>query len=231
MKRSDLFTGLILEMGEILSVKRRSGGAILSLKSKEVAATAKQGASISVNGVCLTLINTNNNILSFDLSEETLRSTNLGSLKTGDVINLEPSLSFDSKIGGHFVTGHVDAAGKIRSKVNIGDMVKVEIEAPVNVINFLVEKGSVAVDGISLTVVDILKNSFTVMIIPHTAKLTTIRFKGPGDTVNLEADILGKYVARFLNREENRDSRFMKTLMEGGYINLNDTDIAQKFIY
>lgn len=217
MKRSDLFTGLILEMGEILSVKRRSGGAILSLKSKEVAAAAKQGASISVNGACLTLINTNNNILSFDLSEETLRSTNLGSLKTGDAVNLEPSLSFDSKIGGHFVTGHVDAAGKIRSKVNIGDMVKVEIEAPVNVINFLVEKGSVAVDGISLTVVDILKNSFTVMIIPHTAKLTTIGFKGPGDTVNIEADILGKYVARFLNREENRDSRFMKTLMEGGY--------------
>jgi riboflavin synthase len=217
MKRSDLFTGLILEMGEILSVKRRSGGAILSLKSKEVAASAKQGDSISVNGVCLTLINTNNNILSFDLSEETLRSANLGSLKTGDAVNLEPSLSFDSKIGGHFVTGHVDAAGKIRSKANIGDMMKVEIEAPVNVINFLVEKGSVAVDGISLTVVDILKNSFTVMIIPHTAKLTTIGFKGPGDTVNIEADILGKYVARFLNKEGNRDSSFMKTLMEEGY--------------
>jgi riboflavin synthase len=217
MKRRDLFTGLILERGEILSVKRRSGGAILSLKSKEAAAAAKQGASISVNGVCLTLININNNILSFDLSEETLRSTNLGSLKTGDAVNLEPSLSFDSKIGGHFVTGHVDAAGKIRAKVNIGDMVKVEIEAPVNVINFLVEKGSVAVDGISLTVVDILKTSFTVMIIPHTAKLTTIGFKSPGDTVNIEADILGKYVARFLNREENRDSRFMKTLMEEGY--------------
>lgn len=218
MKRSDLFTGLILEMGEILSVKRRSGGAILSLKSKEVAASAKQGDSISVNGVCLTVINTNNNIHSFDLSEETLRSTNLGSLKTGDAVNLEPSLSFDSKIGGHFVTGHVDAAGKIRSKANIGDMMKVEIEAPVNVINFLVEKGSVAVDGISLTVVDILKNSFTVMIIPHTAKLTTIGFKGPGDTVNIEADILGKYVARFLNKEGNRDSSFMKTLMEEGYI-------------
>jgi riboflavin synthase len=218
MKRSDLFTGLILEMGEILSVKRRSGGAILSLKSKEVAASAKQGDSISVNGVCLTVINTNTNILSFDLSEETLRSANLGSLKTGDAVNLEPSLSFDSKIGGHFVTGHVDAAGKIRSKANIGDMMKVEIEAPVNVINFLVEKGSVAVDGISLTVVDILKNSFTVMIIPHTAKLTTIGFKGPGDTVNIEADILGKYVARFLNKEGNRDSSFMKTLMEEGYI-------------
>jgi riboflavin synthase len=214
-----LFTGLILEMGEILSFKKRSGGAILSLKANEVASTAKKGDSISVNGVCLTVVNKNNNTLSFDLSEETLRSTNLGSIKTGDIVNLEPSLSPDSKIGGHFVTGHVDAAGRIRSKVNIGDMMKVEIEAPANIINFLVEKGSVAVDGISLTVVDILKDMFTVVIIPHTAKLTTIGFKCPGDTVNIEVDILGKYVARFLNRDKNRDSRFMKTLMEEGYIN------------
>jgi len=212
-----LFTGLILEMGEISSFKKRSGGAILSLKANEVASTAKKGDSISVNGVCLTVVSKNNNTLSFDLSEETLRCTNLGSLKTGDIVNLEPSLSPDSKIGGHFVTGHVDVAGRIRSKVNIGDMMKVEIEAPSNVINFLVEKGSVAVDGISLTIVDILKDGFTVVIIPHTAKLTTMGFKVPGDTVNIEVDILGKYVARFLNRDGNRDSRFMKTLMEEGY--------------
>jgi riboflavin synthase len=204
-------------MGEISSFKKRSGGAILSLKANEVASTAKKGDSISVNGVCLTVVSKNNNILSFDLSEETLRCTNLGSLKTGDIVNLEPSLRPDSKIEGHFVTGHVDAAGRIRSKVNIGDMMKVEIEAPSNVINFLVEKGSVAVDGISLTIVDILKDGFTVVIIPHTAKLTTMGFKGPGDTVNIEVDILGKYVARFLNRDGNRDSRFMNTLMEEGY--------------
>jgi riboflavin synthase len=213
-----LFTGLIQELGEISSVEMRSGGAILSLKSNEVALSAKQGDSISVNGVCLTVVGKNSNILSFDLSEETLRSTNLGSLKTGDIVNLEPSLSFDSKIGGHFVTGHVDATGKIRSKVNIGDMLKIEIEVPTTVMNFLVEKGSVAVDGISLTVVDILKDSFIVVIIPHTAKLTTIGFKCSGDTVNIEADILGKYVIRFLNRKEDGDLRFMKTLMEGGYI-------------
>jgi len=212
-----LFTGLILEMGEILSFKKRSGGAILSLKANEVASTAKKGDSISVNGVCLTVVNKNNDTLSFDLSEETLRSTNLGSLKTGDIVNLEPSLSPDSKIGGHFVTGHVDAAGRIRSKVNIGNMMKVEIEAPANTINFLVEKGSVAVDGISFTVVDILKDVFTIVIIPHTAKFTTIGFKNTGDTVNIEVDILGKYVARFLNRDGNKDSRFMKTLMEEGY--------------
>ncbi|MEW6419832.1 MAG: riboflavin synthase [Nitrospirota bacterium] len=213
-----MFTGLILERGEIISVRKRSGGAILSLRANKVASDAKQGDSISVNGVCLTVVSKDSNVLSFDLSEETLHSTDLGSLKRGDIINLEPSLSPDSKIGGHFVTGHVDAVGKIRSKVIIGDMVKVEIEAPVNVMNFLVEKGSVAVDGISLTVVDILKDSFTVVIIPHTAKLTTMGSKDVGDTVNIEADILGKYVARFLNRERGRDSRFMKTLMEEGYI-------------
>lgn len=213
-----MFTGLIIEMGEIISVKNRSGGVVLSLESNEIASTANIGDSISVNGVCLTVVNRNNNELSFDLSEETLRSTNLGSLKKGDKINLEPSLRPDSKIGGHFVTGHVDAVGRIRSKLTIGDMLKFEIEAPANIIHFLVEKGSVAVDGISLTVVDILKDSFTLVIIPHTAKLTTLGFKGPGDTVNIEVDILGKYVARFLNRQRDKDSRFMKTLMEEGYM-------------
>jgi riboflavin synthase len=214
-----LFTGLIRELGKISSIEKRSGGVILSLKSNEVASSVKRGDSISVNGVCLTVVSIKDNVLFFDLSEETLRSTNLGSLKTGDIVNLEPSLSFDSKIGGHFVTGHVDATGEIRSKVNIGDMMKIEIEVPTIVMNFLVEKGSVAVDGISLTVVDILKNSFTVVIIPHTAKLTTIGFKGPGDTVNIETDILGKYVVRFLNMKGDRDLRFMKTLMEEGFIN------------
>jgi riboflavin synthase len=213
-----LFTGLILEMGKITSVRRYSGGATLSLGANKVAYDAEHGDSISVNGVCLTVVSKDGNTLSFDLSEETLQSTNLGSLKTGDIINLEPSLSPDSKIGGHFVTGHVDAVGKIRSRVRIGDMMKFEIEAPANVMGFLVEKGSVAVDGISLTVVDILKDSFTVVIIPHTAKLTTMGFKGPGDTVNIEADIIGKYVAKLLNRDKNKDLRFMKTLMEEGYV-------------
>jgi riboflavin synthase len=217
MWRDDLFTGLILEMGEILSVEKRSGGAVLSLKSKEVSSAARQGDSISVNGACLTVVGKKGGILFFDLSGETLRSTNLGSLKKGDLINLEPSLSPHSRIGGHFVTGHVDAKGKIRSKLNTGDMIKVEIEAPDNITDFLVEKGSVAVDGISLTVVDLLRDGFTVVIIPHTAKLTTMGFKHLGDTVNIEVDILGKYVARFLNRDGNRDSSLMTTLMEKGY--------------
>lgn len=214
-----MFTGLILELGEITSINRKSGGAVLSLKSNEIASTAKLGDSIAVNGVCLTVVKSGRKELSFDLSDETLRSTNIGSLNKGDAVNLEPSLSPDSKIGGHFVTGHVDTVGKIRSRVQSGDMLKFEIEAPSKVTDFLVEKGSVAVDGISLTVVDIIKDSFTLVIIPHTAKLTTLGFKGAGDSVNIEVDILGKYVAKFLQRREDKNSRFMKTLMEGGFIN------------
>lgn len=215
-----MFTGLIIEMGEITSVKMRSGGAVLSLKAQEAASSAKLGDSISVNGVCLTVteLQTQNSELFFDLSDETLRSTNLGRLKRGDRVNLEMSLSPDSKIGGHFVTGHVDAVGTMRSKVTIGDMLKVEIGAPAKVMNFIVEKGSVAVDGISLTVVDVLNDGFTVVIIPHTARLTTIGFKSTGDTVNIETDILGKYVAKFLNKDGGKDSGLMKALTEGGYV-------------
>ncbi len=216
-----MFTGLILEMGELTSLKRRSGGAVLTLKADGIATAAAPGDSIAINGVCLTVVAKNNKEISFDLSDETLGATNLGRLKPGDRINLESSLTPDSKMGGHFVTGHVDSAGKIRSKETSGDMLKFEIEAPPDVLHFLVKKGSVAVDGISLTVVDILKDGFTLIIIPHTARLTTLGFKGPGDTVNLETDILGKYVAKFMNKEKdknNKDARFMESLMKGGYI-------------
>jgi riboflavin synthase len=216
-----VFTGLILEMGELTSLKKRSGGGVLVLKADRIAAAAAPGDSVAVNGVCLTVVAKNNKEISFDLSDETLGATNLGRLKHGDRINLESSLTPDSKMGGHFVTGHVDSAGNIRSRETSGDMLKFEIEAPPDVLDFLVKKGSVAVDGISLTVVDILKDGFTLIIIPHTAKLTTLGFKGPGDTVNLETDILGKYVARFMNREEDKndkDARFMDSLIKGGYI-------------
>lgn len=212
-----MFTGLVLEMGLMTAVRRRSGGALLAVHAENISRTADIGDSIAVNGVCLTVVTKNDKTLSFDLSDETLRSTNLGILKHGDRVNLEHSLRPDSKIGGHFVTGHVDAVGTIRSKAGIGDMWKFEIEAPPQIMQYIVEKGSIAVDGISLTIVDILRNSFSLVIIPHTAKLTTLGFKGPGDTVNLEADILGKYVAKFLHKESDKDAQFLKTLTEGGF--------------
>jgi len=213
-----MFTGIIVELGEVTALERRGGIVYLFLNSKEVIKDAKIGDSISVNGTCLTLVEIKGSTMRFDLSDETLRSTNLGLLKPGDRVNLEPSLRPDSKLGGHFVSGHVDGTGRIRSKTEIGDTFKIEVEVPEEVMHFLVEKGSVAVDGISLTVVDILRDSFTIVIIPHTARLTTMGFKGPGDTVNVEVDIIGKYVSRFLNKSGNRDSRLMKTLTEEGFI-------------
>ncbi len=214
-----MFTGIIIEMGEVAALERKGGITHLSLKSKEIIKDAKIGDSVSVNGTCLTIAEIKDTVMRFDLSDETLKSANLGSLKTGDRVNLEPSLRPDSKLGGHFVSGHIDGIGKIKSKTKMGDAYKIEIEAPEKILNFLVEKGSVAVDGISLTVVDILKNSFTIVIIPHTEQLTTIGFKGPGDTVNIEVDIIGKYVARFLNKNMDKDSRFTRTLLEKGFIN------------
>lgn len=219
-----MFTGIIIELGEIKSLIRKGQSAELLLKSKDVIKEAKTGDSISVNGVCLTVtkINLRELELSFDVSFETLRSTNLGSLKAGDRVNLEPSLTPLSKIGGHFVTGHVEGIGKIRQKKEIENALKIEIEAPGEVLRFLIQKGSVAVDGISLTVVEVIKDAFSVVIIPHTAKMTTLGFKGIGDTVNLEPDILGKYVAKFLNKTEtfnkNSDERILSLLEKSGFI-------------
>jgi riboflavin synthase len=212
-----MFTGIIVEMGEVTAVQKKGGITHLFLNSSEVIKDAKIGDSISVNGTCLTLVDIKGNNMRFDLSSETLRSSNLALLQSGDRVNLEPSLRPDSKLGGHFVSGHVDDIGRIKSSIKIGDTLKVEIEVPDRILNFLIEKGSVAVDGISLTVVDILKRSFTVMIIPHTAKLTTLGFKGPGDTVNVEVDMIGKYVAKFLGMEK-KELGLMETLMKEGYI-------------
>ncbi len=220
-----MFTGLIIELGEIVSLEKKTESARLSLRANEVVKDAALGDSIAVNGVCLTAVNIEKDILYFDVSFETLKSTNLGNLKRGDRVNLEPSLRPNSKIGGHFVTGHVEDIGKIRSKTPLGNAVRIEIETQDNVLRYLVEKGSVAVDGISLTVVDVLKDAFSVVIIPHTAKLTTIGFKNVGDTVNLEPDILGKYVAKFLAgsqqsavSSQNKDKELLSALKQSGFI-------------
>ncbi len=213
-----MFTGIIVEMGEITAMERKGGVVQLSLNSREVIKDARIGDSICVNGTCLTIVEIKGNTMRFDLSDETIKSTNLGRLKPGDHVNLEPSLGPASRLGGHFVSGHVDDIGRISSKIGVGDVFKIEVESPKKIIDFLVEKGSVAIDGISLTVIDILKNSFTAVIIPHTARLTTLGFKGPGDTVNIEVDIIGKYVAKFLNKEIDKETRFIKKLTEEGFI-------------
>ena len=197
-----MFTGLVRELGTAVYLKRAAAGAKLAVSAPHVSKGAGLGASVAVNGVCLTVTNARADILEFDVSSETLRATDLEGLKPGEKVNLEPALLASDALGGHMVSGHVDGVGRIRSKTRTGEAWKIEITAPLSVLQFLVEKGSVAVDGISLTVVDLLpeKSAFTVVIIPHTAANTTIGFKEPSSPVNLEADIIGKYVARFLGK-------------------------------
>lgn len=210
-----MFTGLIVEMGEVASLIKKENSARLSLYAKTLAPDAVSGDSISVNGTCLTVVEIKGGILSFDLSDETLRSTNIGRLKIKDRVNLEPALRLDAKLGGHFVTGHIDGVGKIQAKTLTGDVCKIVIGTEGRLADFLVEKGSVAVDGISLTVVEVFKDRFSVVIIPHTAGLTTIGVKTPGDEVNIEVDILGKYVSKFLSK--GKDADFMQTLLREGF--------------
>ena len=202
-------------MGEVVSLVKKENGARLSLKAKTLADDTALGDSISVNGTCLTVVEIKDNTLSFDLSGETLLSTDIGRLKIKDRVNLEPALRLDAKLGGHFVTGHIDGVGKIKAKTLTGEVYKIVVRTEDRIADFLVEKGSVAVDGISLTVVDVFKDGFSIVIIPHTAHLTTLGFKAPGDMVNIEVDILGKYVSKFLSK--GKDTGFMDTLLREGF--------------
>lgn len=210
-----MFTGLVVEMGEVVSLAKKGIGARLSLEAKTLGPDARLGDSIAINGTCLTVVDRKDDMLAFDLSDETLRSSNLGDLRPRDRVNLEPALHLGDRLGGHFVTGHIDGTGRIRTKNREGEVYKIVIATEPWIAGYLVEKGSVAVDGISLTVVDLLRDGFSLVIIPHTALLTTLGFKGPGDRVNVEVDILGKYVARFL--KTGKDEKLLQALSEEGF--------------
>jgi len=197
-----MFTGIIVELGKIWDIQKIAQGARLHVFSNKVINEANLGDSISINGVCLTVseMDRTKNILSFDVSFETLKKTTLGELKKGYYVNLEPALTLNTRLGGHLVSGHVEDTGIIKKIENIGDYLKLEIEAKEEILRYCIPKGSIAVDGISLTIVDLYSSSFTVVIIPHTAKMTTIGFKKVGDKVNLETDIIAKYVEKFVNQ-------------------------------
>jgi riboflavin synthase len=193
-----MFTGIVEEMGSVKSLRRERGAARLTVSASTVLGDAALGDSICVNGVCLTVVEKGKTEFSADVAVETLKVTNLGELKTGAKVNLERALQLSTRIGGHLVTGHVDAVGRIREKREEGNGWRIFIDAPESSLRFIIKKGSVAVDGISLTVADVEKAGFSIAIIPHTAKLTTLGFKSGGDSVNLETDIIGKYVERLL---------------------------------
>ncbi len=203
-------------MGEVVSLKAGPEGALLQVRASEVSRDAAIGDSVCVNGVCLTVTEVSGDVLSFDLSHETLRSTNLKDLRRGDPVNLEPSLRPTDPLGGHIVTGHVDGLGRIVSVVQVGDNKEIKIKVPAELAKYMVKKGSVAVDGISLTIADVQTDTFKVVIIPHTAKVTTIGHRRIGDTVNIETDIIGKYVERFLSHRQ--EDPLMEKLRQGGFL-------------
>lgn len=194
-----MFTGIIEEMGSVKALRREAGTARLTISASTVLGSTALGDSICVNGVCLTVVDMGRSEFSADVANETLKVTDLGELKDGQKVNLERALQLSARIGGHLVTGHVDAVGRIREKRQEGNSWRVFIEAPETALRYIIKKGSIAVDGISLTVADVDKTGFSIAMIPHTAKLTTLGFKSAGDSVNLETDIIGKYVERLLS--------------------------------
>ncbi|MGB9711167.1 MAG: riboflavin synthase [Thermodesulfovibrio sp.] len=214
-----MFTGIIVEVGKIHEIQKIAQGARLKIFSKKLTESSQIGDSICVNGVCLTIceIDKTKNIISFDISHETLQKTTLGELKKGDSVNLEPALTLNTPLGGHLVSGHVEGIGKIKKIEKIGNDLKIEIEASEEILRYCIKKGSIAVDGVSLTIVDLFSNSFTVVIIPHTAKMTTLGLKKVGDKVNLESDIIAKYVEKFVNQSLDKEDRLLRKLKQYDY--------------
>ncbi len=195
-----MFTGIIEEMGSVRTLRQSGGSARIVISASRVLEGTALGDSICVNGVCLTVVELGRAEFSADVASETLAVTTLGGLRSGSPVNLERALQLSSRIGGHLVSGHVDAVGRIREKREEGNGWRIFFTAPDAVLRYVIRKGSVAVDGISLTVADLDASGFSVAMIPHTAKLTTLGAKTAGDPVNLEADIMGKYVERLLGR-------------------------------
>ena len=187
-----MFSGIVEELGEVCSLTRRGAVTLLSVKADKVLEETKIGDSISVNGACLTAVKKDKTSLSFEVMNATLKVTNLGSLKFAEKVNLERSLKVGDRISGHFVSGHIDCTGIIRKKNYVNSNLCFEIAVPAEFMRFVILKGSVAVDGISLTLADKKSNTFSVYIIPHTLKNTTLGFKGPSNKVNIEFDLLAK---------------------------------------
>jgi len=212
-----MFTGIIEDIGVIANINKMAGRWEISLKTALPPATIKEGDSISVDGVCLTVTKLSNNTFFVDASLETLRLTALKEKRIGQSVNLERAMSADGRFGGHLVTGHIDGIGTITEKKKEGDSTRFVIEVSPSLARYIVAKGSIAIDGISLTVNEQRDNIFTVNIIPYTVSRTTIGEKNLRDTINIETDIIGKYVESFLKKDKNK-SIDMDFLYRHGYV-------------
>ncbi len=196
-----MFTGIVEETGTVEAIRPTKKAIQLTIRAYAIGRGLKLGASVAVNGCCLTVVKLASSgkcrLIQFDLLQESWRLTNLQFVKVGSLVNLERPLRADGELGGHFVTGHIDGLGKIMKWERVGRDHLLDITAPPEVMRYLIHKGSVTVDGISLTVAAVKKTSFHIWIIPHTYEITALRDRKVGDAVNLEADLLGKYAEKF----------------------------------
>ncbi len=202
-----MFAGIVEEAGRVMHVEKRPEAIRLAVEARKCAEKVRIGDSLAVNGCCLTIVGINphangTSILEFDLLEETWRRTNLQFAQPGTLVNLERPLRPDAFVGGHFVTGHVDGLGTIRRWERLGQDWVLDVELPPEVQKYAIFKGSVAIDGISLTIAEVHENWVRIWIIPHTYEVTNLRERKVGDQVNVEADLIGKYVERFLSQME-----------------------------
>jgi len=193
-----MFTGIVETMGTVVRVLRRGGGARLEVRSPQVVSDVKTGDSVAVNGACVTVTGRFEDTFACDLVPETLARTNLGTLQPGEEVNLERPLHAASRLDGHIVQGHIDVVGTIRSRRRVGAQELLEVTVPFELTRYLAPKGSVSVDGVSLTIVDVNKDRFRVALIPHTMETTTLGKKLQGAAVNVEVDVISKYVERHL---------------------------------
>ena len=210
-----MFTGIVEEIGIVKSVQSK----VITIEANKIFDDLHLGDSVAVNGTCLTVSSFDNKIFNADVTQETLNRTNLGSLKNGSRVNLERAMTLSGRFGGHIVSGHIDGVGSIKSMKKDDNAIILTIEVPRQLMKYIVEKGSVAVDGISLTVASLTDNSFSIAVIPHTLKETVLYYKKEGDKVNIENDVIGKYVERLLtfkedDKENSNDSKKSNITME-----------------
>lgn len=214
-----MFTGLIECTGTVVALRRTGNQAVLQVTASLPTAEIQIGDSIAVNGACLTVIALQGSQFSFDVSPETVSRTSFATLQSGNRVNLERALRFGGRLDGHLVTGHIDCVGQLESRMQQGNAVILSFCVPREQARMLVEKGSVAIDGISLTVNAVTDNGFSVSIIPHTLEKTTLATVGPGAGVNIETDIIGKYVARLVAPHLGGSAGLtMEKLMQNGFV-------------
>lgn len=214
-----MFTGIVEETGIVKSFSKNSNGATLEIECNTVLEGTKIGDSIAINGVCQTVTDITSNSFSAKVSDETLFVTTFNSLKSGQIVNLERALTLNSRLGGHIVSGHVDCRGKFIEKVQLTDFYNLTFEIPAEQEKYVIHKGSITINGISLTVAEINGNIVKTAIIPHTFNNTCLKTLQIGDEVNIETDILGKYVEKILSAKDNNESNIsMKFLQENGFV-------------